>query len=226
MSKLNIAIIFILLLGLIGMGYWQSKTRNELNQVSTNYIAASDSLRILKLQNYELLYEKQAYILKESELNEKINITESEIKEIKRKLDTSIDYISKIDGAIMIDTVYTNDTIYINKDTTIINFDYNDLWLSLNGTAKILDNKSNTSINKLIVPLTIETGLTENYEIFVKTDNPYINIVGLDGAIIDENKFKPNFKHELQIGIGFQYGLFNKQIDFGPQIGYGFIIEF
>ena len=53
-----------------------------------------------------------------------------------------------------------------------------------------------------------------------------VNIVGLNGAVIDESKFKPKFHHELQVGMGFQYGLFNGNIDFGPQIGYGFIIEF
>lgn len=226
MSKLNICIIAILLAVISGAFYWQSKTQSELDRVTQNYIAANDSIQVLVLKNYELLYEKEAYILKESELSDKINITEEEIKEIKKKLDSSIDYISKIEGAVMIDTVYTNDTVYVNKDTTIINFDYNDLWLSLNGTTKLLDNKSNTSINKLIVPLTLETGLTEDYSIFVKTDNPYVNIVGLNGAIIDESKFKPKFHHELQVGVGFQYGLFNGKIDFGPQIGYGFIIKF
>lgn len=226
MNKLNISIIAILLVIMSGAFYWQSQTQSELDRVAQNYQAVNDSMRVLVLKNHELLYEKEAYILKESELQTYIDITEEGIKEMKKKLKSSVDYISKIEGALIVDTIYTNDTIYIDKDTTVIKFDYNDLWLSLNGTTKLHDNKSNTTINKIIVPINIETGFTENYSIFVKTDNPYVDIVGLNGAIIDENKFKPKFKHELQVGVGFQYGLFNKNIDFGPQIGYGFIIEF
>jgi hypothetical protein len=208
------------------MGYWQSKTQYTLDIMEQNYRAANDSINVITLRNNELLYEKDAYILKESELMDQINITKDEIKELKNKLKSSIDYITKIEGSLRIDTIYTNDTIYITKDTTYIHFDYNDLWLSLNGTTKLYDNKSQTIINKLTVPISIQTGLTEDYNIFIKTDNPYINIVELDGAVIRNNKFNPKFKHELQVGIGFQYGLFNQRLDFGPQVGYGFILEF
>lgn len=226
MSKLNIYIIGSLLIGLICMGYWQSKTQYTLDIMEQNYRAASDSINVITLQNNKLLYEKNAYILKESELMDQINITKDEIKELKNKLKSSIDYITKIEGSLRIDTIYTNDTIYITKDTAYIHFDYNDLWLSLNGTTKLYDNKSQTIINKLTVPISIQTGLTEDYNIFIKTDNPYINIVELDGAVIRNNKFNPKFKHELQVGIGFQYGLFSQRLDFGPQVGYGFILEF
>lgn len=226
MNKLNICIIAILLVVVAGAFYWQSATQDKLDRVEQNYRAANDSIKVLVLKNHELLYEKEAYILKESELQSHIDITEEEIKEMKKKLKSSIDYITKIEGALLVDTIYTNDTVYIHKDTTFINFDYNDLWLSLNGTTKLIDCNAETTINKLIVPITLETGLTENYSIFVKTDNPYVNVVGLNGAIIDDTKFRPKFHHELQIGIGFQYGLFNRNVDFGPQIGYGFIIEF
>ena len=75
MSKLNICIIAILLAVISGAFYWQSKTQSELDRVTQNYIAANDSIQVLVLKNYELLYEKEAYILKESELSDKINIT-------------------------------------------------------------------------------------------------------------------------------------------------------
>lgn len=225
MDKKSIIIISLLLVGLICMSYYQVKTQAKLDTVEQNYKAAEDSLNVLVLQNHELLYEKEAYILREAELNARIGVTEDEVKEIKKKLKSSLDYMTKIDGLVKVDTIYTNDTIYYDNDTlTHIKFDYNDLWLSLSGVASIKDKY--TYINSIQIPLSLQTGLTSDNNIFVKTDNPYVNITSLEGAIINEKKFNWNFKHELQIGVGFQYGLFNGCVDFGPQIGYGFIIEF
>ena len=67
------------------MSYYQVKTQAKLDTVEQNYKAAEDSLNVLVLQNHELLYEKEAYILREAELNARIGVTEDEVKEIKKK---------------------------------------------------------------------------------------------------------------------------------------------
>lgn len=226
--KVNISYIIIACLMAIvcAMGFHINNLNERNERIEQNYKAAQDSIKILYMDNEYLLYEKDAYILKESELQDQININQEEIKEIKKKLKTSIDYISKIDGLVKVDTIYMNDTIYYKDSIPTIHFGYKDDWLTLNGSTTLLNNTSKTSIHNIQVPILVETGLTEDYNIFVKTNNPYVTIQNIDGAIIKDRKFNIDYHHELQVGIGFQYGLFNNQIDFGPQIGYGFIIEF
>ena len=226
-KKYTLIIIGILLTIIMFMGYKQHNIQQQLNNTAQNYNASIDSLKIIELKNKELLYEKNTYILSESELNERIGVTEKEIKELKSRLKKSLDYVSKIEGNVKIDTIYMNDTIYYDNDSIpTIHFNYNDKWLKLNGETTFDNNDPITLINNIEVPLDLTTGLTEDNSIFVKTNNPYVYINSLEGAIINEKDIKLNFKHKLLIGAGFQYGLFNKNIDFGPQIGYGFIIEF
>lgn len=226
-KKYTLIIIGILLTIIMFMGYKQHNMQQQLNNTVQNYNASIDSLKIIELKNKELLYEKNTYILSESELNERIGVTEKEIKELKSRLKKSLDYISKIEGTVKIDTIHMNDTIYYDNDSIpTIHFNYNDKWLKLNGETTFDNNDPITLINNIEVPLDLTTGLTEDNSIFVKTNNPYVYINSLEGAIINEKDIKLNFKHKLLIGAGFQYGLFNKNIDFGPQIGYGLIIEF
>ena len=227
MSKKYVLIIIgILLSTIVFMGYRQHQIQLEFNKAMQNYKAASDSLEIVELKNEKLLYEKNAYILKESELNSRINVTEQDLKEIKQQLKTSLDYINRIDGMVKIDTIHMKDTVYYKDSIPIIHFNYKDDWLNLDGMTSIHNNYPITTINDITVPLNLTTGISSNNTIFVKTDNPYVHINSIEGAIINDKKYKINYHHELQVGIGFQYGLFNKNIDFGPQIGYGFIIEF
>lgn len=224
--KVNFIIIACLLVLVGWFGYQNNRLRIQYDAIEQNFKAATDSLRIYQLENKSLLYEKDSYILKESELNGILDITQQEIKEIKRKLNSSIDYISKLEGMVKIDTIHMTDTIYYNKDSIpTTTFGYKDEWLTLNGSTNF-NPLPRTTITNIQVPLIIETGLTTDDNIFVKTNNPYVIIKDIKGAIIDDKKFKFNFHHEFQAGIGFQYGLFNKNIDFGPQIGYGFVIEF
>lgn len=225
--KINISYIIIAcLMILLGWVCYKNTTLHEkYNIIEQNYIAANDSMKILTIDNNNLLYEKNAYILKEKELSNLLNISQSEIKDIKNKLNSTINYISDINSKIQIDTIYMTDTLYYDKDSiSYIKFSYSDDWLSLDGVTNFKPIK--TTINNIYIPLNIQTGITENYNIFVKTDNPYVKINNIDGAVLTNQKQKFGIHHEFQIGVGFQYGLFNGQVDFGPQIGYGFIIEF
>ena len=225
--KVNLSYIIIaVLLATIGwFGYRNTKLNEKCDRIEQNYIAASDSMKILNLENNNLLYEKNAYILKEKELSELLNISQEEIKDIKSKLNSHIGYIANLQGQMKVDTIFMTDTLYYDNDSIpFIKFSYSDDWLSLDGITNIYPPK--TTINNIQIPLNIQTGLTTDYNIFVKTDNPYVNINNIDGAVITDKKPKIGMHHEFQVGIGFQYGLFNGQIDFGPQIGYGFIIEF
>lgn len=213
-------------MALVGwFGYRNTKLHEKFERMEQNYIAASDSMKILNLENDNLLYEKNTYMLKEKELSELLDISQEEVKDIKKKLDSSIGYISNIKSKVQLDTIYMTDTLYYDKDSIpFVKFFYKDDWLSLDGITNL--DPVQTTISNIQIPMNIQTGLTVDNNIFVKTDNPYVKINNIDGAIITDKKPKIGMHHEFQVGVGFQYGLFNGQIDFGPQIGYGFIIEF
>lgn len=224
--NLNYIIIACLMIFISILCYNNMSLRKSNSDLKYNYIAASDSLSIVRMENDKLLYEKNAYILKESEMNELLNMTKSEMKDIKKQLNSSINYISKLEGMVSVDTIRMTDTIYYKKDSiNTIKFGYNDGWLSINGVTTF-DPDPKTSLTNIRIPVTIETGLTEDKNIFVLTDNPYVSITDIKGAYIKEDISKINFHHGVYLGLGFQYGLFSRNIDFGPQIGYGFIIEF
>ena len=71
------------------------------------------------------------------------------------------------------------------------------------------------------VPLTV--GLTDDYQIFVKTANPYVSFPSIDGAYIKAPE-KVKSKHwnvGVQVGFGVQYGTIKKSFDVGPYVGFG-----
>lgn len=201
--------------------------KNKLYASEQNYKAAMDSLNVVKLKNDALMYEKQSYILSESELEERLDISKHEINELKKELNSSLKYISNISGKVNIDTIVMTDTIrYINDSIQLVDFGYYDKWLSLNGTTNIQNGKTETFIYNIDIPIKIQTGLTSDHNIFVKTDNPYINITDIKGAQLDVVKQPTKVSHSIYIGAGLQYGLLHNNIDIGPQVGYGISISF
>ncbi|MBR5297103.1 MAG: hypothetical protein IKU29_04440 [Parabacteroides sp.] len=223
MNKLSFIIIAILL-GLVGLLTNRLSNKNdELQNAIQNYKASSDTLSQIRLENNQLLYEKNAYILKESEMIEQLELNKSEIKGLQKELNSKIALLNSIQGKVKVDTIITRDTMYMVDSIRYIDFTYNDKWLKLVGSTAI-DPHPSTTISSIEIPLSIQTGITESNVIFVKTDNPYIKITSMEGAVVSRKKIE--LKHGIFVGAGFQYGLFNGRMDFGPQIGYGLQIKF
>lgn len=220
--------LILLILSYIAIrGYYIDRLENRLRISEQNYKAAVDSLDIIKLSNNNLLYEKQAYIMNETELINKLNMSKSEIKELKKQLKSDIDYISNINGDINIDTILMKDTVYCDSaGTKTIEFEYLDPWLKMKGRTELFKDSAKTNIHNINIPLQLQTGLTEDHNIFVKTNNPYVTITGIDGARLNVNKTKLEIKHGVHLGVGIQYGLLYKNFDLGPQVGYGITIKF
>lgn len=194
---------------------------NATNKIlEQNFKAATDTIEVLKLKNGELLYEKSAFILKENELQTQLSLSKDEIKELKKKIG-GINTITKIETQVEFDTIYIkNNSIGPSK----FSFEYNDNWLKLKG----LSSKDSTQIYDISVPIDLVVGMSKDYNIFVKTDNPYLKVNNIEGAVVDRNLFekKSSWSHGVSIGFGIQYGLGNKRFDYGPQISYGFTYKF
>ena len=216
--------LIIILLCILGISvFFNIKTHNRVKLLDQNIKAYTDSINIIQLKNKKMLYEKDAFVANEQNLKHLLDISDNEIKELKKKLNSSLHTIQQISSEINIDTIYTKDTIYHQNDTIIaVKFEYSDEWLKLNGITNIHPSVF-TTIHNINIPVNIQTGFTDKNQIFVTTDNPYINITSIDGAKIDK---KIELNNKVYIGIGAQYGLMNKSIDVGPQIGYGFTIKF
>ena len=226
-SKKYLIYIFIAAISLFAAFFvGRNSLKEELYYSNQNLIAANDTIKKLNDIN---AYIKSTYILKEKELNDLLNISNDEISKLKKDLNDKISYISKIESNIKIDTMYITDTS-ISKDSTHTNIDfkYNERWVEFNGNLSfnnLNNNLDNFKINYLNIPAPLTIGLTSDNKMFVKSDNPYLNISRLDGAyiienLIDKNKQNPKWSHGIGFGFGFQYGIVHKQIDFGPQIGY------
>ena len=194
---------------------------NAANKIlEQNFKAATDTIEVLKLKNGELLYEKSAFILKENELQAQLSLSKDEIKELKKKIG-GINTITKIETQVEFDTIYIkNNSIGPSR----FSFEYNDNWLKLKG----LSSKDSTQIYDISVPIDLVVGMSKDYNIFVKTDNPYLKVNNIEGAVVDRNLFekKSSWSHGVSIGFGIQYGLGNKRFDYGPQISYGFTYKF
>lgn len=206
----------------------KSCSDREIEILEQNLSASRDSLVISEMKNGDLLYEKQSYILKTEQLQEYLDINEKEIKELKKQLDSKISYISKLEAKVETGPIiiYKDSVIYKN-DSIETSFDYDNKWLSFNGSTTITGNKSITNINNIYIPTPLEVGLTDDYNIFVKSKNPLLTITDIEGAIIEGSKLKPKpkrFSHGLQLGAGVGYGLIHNKFDIVVYAGYG--IEF
>lgn len=218
------ALLFFSIFGCV-----KSCDNKQLAISQQNLKAAQDTIEMLYMENGELAYEKSLYILSENQLQNQLSISKSELIDIKKKFG-DLSLLIKSNNEIRIDTVYStiDSIIYIN-DTTNHYFKYNDDWLSLEGQSMILDGSGKTILYNIKVPTPISIGLTEDYRVFIKSPNPYLSITEIDGAILDNSKFNQNkshWSHGIQIGLGIQYGLFNKELDIGPQIGYSLQYNF
>ena len=209
---------------LIGVFGWMKSCDNQtIDKYKQNYEASQDSLEIVKMKNGNLLYEREAYIMSEKELMAQLDISKSEIKDLKKRVGELL-YIANIDTKVRIDTIHaTKDSIiYVDRNTFINKFKYYDEWLTLDGSTQFKDSTSKTIINNIEMVTPLRVGLSKEYKIFVESPNPYLTITDIEGAVLEESKIvkKQRWSHGFHIGFGVQWGIINKNVDIGPQFGY------
>ena len=202
-----------------------SKYSREIEIANQNILALTGKTTELELKNGELILANESYILQLDELEDQFNITKNEAKELKKQLGSSLAYISYLESNIHYDTIVTikDTTIYINNGVES-KFIYDDGWVNFKGLSIYNGNDINTNIYDLNVNIPVNVGITNDYTIFVKSSNPYVHFKSIDGAVIDKSILYPKkkkFSYGLQGGLGFNYGMINKQIDFGLYFGFG-----
>lgn len=196
--------------------------KDDYEYLKQNQIAMTDTIHSLQRENGTLVYWKASHILKESELNDSI-------KYLQKELSDKIAQISEITGQIKFDTIYVDSTgIKVDTINQNAEFKFNDQWLSFNGTYKY--NPPTLNIYNINIPVSLTVGVTSSNNIFINSDNPYLQISDIKGAYVIENMLKTQpqkrWHHGISFGFGFQYGLCNRKIDIGPQVGYNIVYSF
>lgn len=201
-----VALIIILLLS--GLG----KVSHDLKVAHHNLDVSRDSIEVLELKNGNLVYEMSSYILEKKELEHSLNISKSEVNELEKKLNSKLAYISNLEAHIRYDTLIFKDTSIVFDDTVYINIGYKNDWIDIDGFTTLHNGWSTTQYNSITVPAPLRVGLTDNYNIWVESKNPYLVITDIEGAAIRGSSIytKPKrWSLSLQMGVGglIGYGL-------------------
>lgn len=221
------ALIFLLIFGVFG-----NYALNKIERLEHNIDACKDTIEYVELKNGELIAMKESLIMSESEAREELDLTKEEMKDLKKKLDSDIAYIAKLESQIALkDTILMKpDTVVVKDGISIKTFNWENTWTTLNASVEgesIIDSK--LSINNLKMDVPIELGLSDNYTFWIKSTNPYVTFTNVNSSVINNSSVKArekHFHHGVYVGFGFQRGLFGKSWDFGPQFGYGFTYAF
>lgn len=221
------ALVFIALLGTVSRC-----SRDKIDTLEHNIEAYKDRIEYVEDRNENLIAIKESLYMNEAKMMGELEVSKAEIKDLKKKLNDDIAYIAKLESQIALkDTVFMKpDTIFVKDGTVVKSFNWTDEWTNIGASVSgnsIADSK--LSIDKLSVDVPLELGLTDDYKFWVKSENPYVNFTDIKSVVIGNSSVKEKEKrwhHGISLGFGFQYGLFGKTWDFGPQLGYSIEYSF
>ena len=227
-KKDYIYLAIILLISVISIWLLTSNQRkkNDIEVYKNNISVLNSELDSVRLKNGEMLYEINSLILEKNELEEYLDISKKEVKELEKTLKSKIAYIAQIEGQVKIDTLLLHDSIYIDANGNMsLYFDYEDKWVTLRGhSTQTTFDDFYTCLDTLSMNVPLEVGLSEDYRIFVKSSNPYMYITDVKGAMIEESKIRKMSKRFglcVYLGWGIQYGVIHQKFDTGVQLGAG-----
>lgn len=223
-SIIGLIIEAVIFIGIISFGY---KIMDEKLDISEqNLIAYKGKMEQLELKNGELITVRDSYIMDKKQLEEELGVTKKEVKNLEKKLESSLAYISNIESQVRIDTVtiVKDSIIYDEGDIAKIHCDYQDEWFGVKVTTDLTGPEITTSLFDITMDVPLKVGLTDNYKLFIQSDNPYVNFTSMEGAVIDGSKLRQKQRKlglSIQGGMGMNYDLISKQLGVGPYLGVG-----
>ena len=200
---------------------------NNITIIENNLNAATEKIEVLKTANGDLLAKNRSYITTISDLEDYINISKKEVKDLQKALDDKILYISELETLIDIKPTEVHDTTVVYKDSTFnFTFNFRDKWYELIGNSSFDYNRVKTEINALYVNVPLCVGLTDDWKIFVTTPNPYVVFNDVEGALLDKDVYlkqqkKKKWGISISLGMYAGYDLFDKSVYIGPGAGCG-----
>jgi len=197
--KVRDIIITILIIGLFG---WCIHLRNQLDISNQNLYTSQSKVEQLQLENGKIVSIRDSYIVSNNELKEQLELSNKEIRTLKKQLGEKPKVITKIE------TVVERDTLELVKQ--IDYFSYKDDWMSFNY------NPQYQSVTDFSMKTPINIGMTGN-KVFVYSDNPYLNINTVESFRREEKHWSLGF----HFGMGINYGLIHRKVDIGPTVSVG-----
>lgn len=197
-TKILYSLVVVILLGIcIYLG-------NELRYVNQNLKAAKGQVEQLVLENGEIVAIRDSYISSYNEIKEQLELSNKEIRSLKKKLEEKPKTITKIETIIKYDTIQPIQTTQPNL------FNYKDDWVSFH-----LD-IDKPLISNLSINAPLKVGMT-NDKVFVYSDNPYLNIMTVENHIKKPSRWSVG----LQMGTGLTYDILQNRVGLGLYVGVG-----
>jgi len=220
-NKVLLSILVVLLGIVLILGKCLQNSKDEQARYRSNFEAVSEELKTEQLKCGDYLYSMQAYELTVQELQDIVDMSKKELKDLQNKVGKLQTYVTMLE-TIQVDSIVTvrDSIVYVNDAPSKYLFNYSDDWISLEGTSDIL--KQQTKLSNISIRTPLEVGLSADNTVFVKTPNPYVNISEVVGANIVSSKKSSKWAITLSIGLYSGYNVLgNSQLYFGPGAGIG-----
>lgn len=206
---------FIAIITAIGL----IQINNKLSYSNDRVKLYQDSLKVMKLENGNLLYEKTILTASNQQIGDMLSDKDNEIK----KLEDKLLYYADIDAVVKVDSVFISDTVFVDS-CYHANTKYMSDYLTFDLSAILCDYKVDFLVSNITIPVKLNAIISKENELYIESNNPYLKIENIT-TIKKEEKRKIKFHHGPQIGAGVIYGIRNG-IDVGFYVGYGFGVEF
>lgn len=203
MKWYNFLVIF-LIIGLFG---WCIHLRNQLDISNQNLYTSQSKVKQLQLENGKIVSICDSYIVSNKELKEQLELSNKEIRTLRKQLGEKPKVITKIE------TVIERDTLKLIEQ--IDKFSYKDDWMSFSY------NPQYQSVIDFSMSVPLNIGYTSD-KVFVYSDNPYLNINTVESFRREEKRWS----FGCGFAMGMTYGLIHRQFDIGPTISVGINYRF
>lgn len=229
---------YILIILVLLTGFYYMEYKHYYNKSLTPIVIYDmDSLFIYKNKLKEVYKEKEIYVQDLKDLQKQNNLLANEVN----KLKNNPVVVTQTELKIKIDTVYAkSDTIILHPKDSLYSLKWSiddNQYYCIQGLTNVKSDFSffKTQLNNLELSTRLTLDIIEKnktLQLIGKTDNPYINIISMDGVVLDPSKnplLKKYYKQKKwSIGPSVGFG-FTREMKFSPTIGIGInygIIQF
>ena len=194
-----------------------NRCSNINSQYENNIKALTDTISYYESKTGSLIATTTAYESDIKELKLVNNDLYQEIADMKIKL-SKVSSATNVKGEIIYEP---GDTVYIVKSDTISKgfdktFDFSNKWRTLNGLVTYRQDSLQLKFNKDIVKFDYTFVMDKDNKIYVKSDNPYVQINDLSGFTIPKQRTK---RWGLSFMAGYSYDI--QHNTFGPTLSFG-----
>ena len=219
--------IIVLLVILCLAGAWSLyRTKKDLERTKIELVESQDTTFVYKNKIGELYAAREIYIADIKELKAEKEELYKECKNLKDHLTA----VEKVETETNIDSLHTKDNVAVDTLSNIYTatFNFTNKYYSIYGatTFDISNKVANTSIYNIEIPATFTIDIIDKNNtlcLLTKSDNPYVRINNIEGAIVSPEQskvFKKRFNRPwgVTIGVGLSTTVVNNTVKVYPAL--------